>query len=115
MSSCEREHAYCFTYADSSWDSENNTFSHEPTLQKRSTSYTPINSDTSTCFQITWVVDRTTTQKSLSHVSMDTEGVRTGTMEVQIPYFLVGPQIIESIQSLCTDEVLDHVAITDNK
>ena len=104
-----KEKSHCFTYADTEWDAENNCFSQEPTLQRLDAMYGLADLESSGCFQITWEVERVSTQRTLSHVTMDTEGIRTGKMKVQMPYFFAGPEIQHNFVELCSDDVLESV------
>ena len=99
----------CFTYSDARWDTENNCFASEPSLCKRSAGYESCTLEECVAFQITWEVEKMTTPRQLSHVATDTEGVRTGKMEVEIPYFLAGPELEDSLSSLCGESDLNSV------
>ena len=54
-------------------------------------------------------MERVSSQRTLSHVALDTEGVRSGKMEVQMPYFLTRSQLQESVQELVQETFLDTV------
>ena len=104
-----KQHSHCFFYESTHWDNENNCFSHDPSLQQHDTGYEDSPLQESSCFQIIWEVERNLNQRSLSHVAMDTEGVRSGKMEIQVPYFLAGQQISETFSSLCDDKSLQAI------
>ena len=104
-----KEKSNFFTYADTEWDAENNGFSQEPTLQRLDAMYGIADLESSGCFQITWEVERVSTQRTLSHVAMETEGIRTAKMEVQMPYFFAGPEIQHNLVELCSENVLESV------
>ena len=96
-------------YDSITWDVENNCFSDEPGLKQQVNGFEFSPLQQCHCFQITWELERTINQRSLSHVAMDTEGVRSGKFEVQVPYFLAGSPIADTFVSLCHDSLLDGV------
>lgn len=105
----EDDRELCFTYSDATWDGENNCFAGEPSVEQERTGYYGSVSDESVCFQITWEVERNTSQRALSHVAMDDEGERNGKMEVQVPYFFAGPEMQPGLVSLLGEQHLDDI------
>ena len=103
------ESAPCLVYPDIKWDAENNCFAHEPILAEHENEYHDSAMEDCSCFQITWEVERCTSQRTLSHIAMDTEGIRSGKMEIEMPYFLVGPQVQESLVNLVDEHVLNNI------
>ena len=84
--------SHCLVYESTKWDNENTCFTHDPILEQHNTGYDQVPLQNCSCFQIVWEVERNQNHRSMSHVAMDTEGVRSGKLEVQVPYFLAGEQ-----------------------
>ena len=100
---------HCIKYGSTNWDTENNCFSDEPGIVQKATGYYESTVTHCHCFQITWEVKRNMNQRSLSHVSMDIEGVRSGKLEVQVPYFLAASHIADMFMSFIDEKLLDAV------
>ena len=105
----DREKVICAHYKDTAWDVENNCFSHEPELRKDFTLYKSTSLDHCSCFQITWEVEKSLNQRTLSHVAMDSEGVRNGKIEVQMPYFLACSEVQRRLSILFGDTIVDDI------
>ena len=101
--------AECFRVADSAWDDENECFACHPVMRKVDAGYIKDDTITDTAFKITWQTEEARTQRQLGHEAVDREGVRRGTMEVQMPYYIAGPQLSSQLGALCDSEKLRNI------
>ena len=106
---CHNDNVLCAYYEDATWDVENNCFSRDPELKERTPNYSSSKLENCSCFQITWEVDRSQNQRTLSHIATDTEGIRSGRMEVQFPYFHAVSQVKRNLSTMFCDSILEDI------
>ena len=99
-------------FSNATWDSANSCFSSEATLKSSATGYKDIAPAECSLFKIRWETDPPRPQRTVGHVSVDTEGVRRGKMVVELPYYLLSPYLTTVFRELCNDEQL--YSILDN-
>lgn len=104
--------ACSFRIQNASWDSENGRFANDPQLVKIKSGLHAAHSCGDASFSIRWTSETPRTQRQLHPDAVDREGVRRGTMVVQLPYYIVGPQLSSQLSEACELEKL-HSIITD--
>ena len=96
-------------FANASWDSDNSCFAADATLQKSATGYKEIASVDCSCFKLRWETEPPKVQRTVGHISIDTEGVRKGTMVVEMPYYRLAPYLASVFNALCSDDTLENI------
>ena len=102
-------HADNVLFSNANWDSTNSCFSSEPTLEKSPTGYKDIASAECSCFKIRWEMEPPRTQRTVGNVSVDTEGVRRGTMVVELPYYVLAPSLATPFTDVCSSARMDYI------
>ena len=96
-------------FSNATWDSSNSCFSSEATLKSSATGYKYIAPAECSLFKIRWETDPPKPQRTVGHVSVDTEGVRRGKMVVELPYYLLSPYLTTVFKELCDDDHLNSI------
>ena len=78
-------------------------------MQISPTGYKNIASTECSCFKIRWETDPPSIQRTVNHVSVDTEGVRRGTIVVELPYYVLSPSLASDFNIICTSETLEGI------
>ena len=73
-------------------------------MQKSVTGYKDIASNECSCFKIRWETEPPKMQRTVGHVSVDTEGVRRGTMVVEMPYYVLAPSLAAVFSEMCDED-----------
>ena len=102
-------HAGNIFFSDATWDSGNSFFSSKPAWRTSPTGYKDIASRECSSFKIRWETDPPKMQRTLGHVSVDTEGVRRGTMVVELPYYVLSPYFAAEFSALCNAGHLESI------
>ena len=97
---CETETPANFISMDTSgWDSENNCPLSPLTVGSEKSGFSVAGKEALSAFTIRWVTEKPKVQRRFSHVSVDREGVRRGTMHVVLPCVTAGPYLFREFTS----------------
>lgn len=100
------EYAACIEFDDKHWDADNNCFASSAMIQKRETACDMHSNTEGSWYRIKWQVEGVRSQRTYGDVTLDREGVRLGTMVVEIPFVVFGQELVRDISELCTPEDL---------
>ena len=101
--------AYSFRIEDVAWDSENGRFANQPLLVQINSGFRAGHNCGDASFCVTWKSEAPRTQRQLDPDAVDREGVRRGTMVVQLPYYIVGPQLASQLLEACDTAKLESI------
>ena len=101
--------AHCFRIENASWDTENGRFANEPQLVQLKSGFRSAQEYGDASFNVTWTSETPRTQRLLDPDAVDREGVRRGTMVVQLPYYIVGPELTSQLTAACDRTTLDDI------
>lgn len=105
-------HADNLFFANATWDSNNSCFAGEPSLQTSATGFNEVTSSECSTFKIRWDMEPPKFQRTLSNLAVDAEGVRRGTMVVELPFYRLAPYLASLFNELCDEDRL--VSIIQN-
>lgn len=86
-------HANNVFFSNATWDSDNSCFAAQPSLGRSSTGFNEIASTECSSFKIHWEIVPPKLQRTVSHMTVDTEGVRRGTLVVEMPFYRLAPYL----------------------
>ena len=101
--------APCFRIENASWDNENGRFANEPQLVQVKSGFRCTQDYGEASFSVTWTSETPRTQRLLDPDAVDREGVRRGTMVVQLPYYIVGPELTSQLKAGCDRTTLQDI------
>lgn len=102
-------HADNVFFANASWDSDNSCFAAQPTLRRTCTGYNEVASTECTCFKMKWESEPPKRQRTVSHMTVDSEGVRRGTLVVEMPFYRLAPHLASVFTELWEEDKLRPV------
>lgn len=90
----------------SSWDAEGRALATPPTVEASRALFMGTPTNSLCCFQIRWETEKPRRQRKLLALSCGTEGVRRGSVHVQVPYVAFGPELAPAMDELCCQKEL---------
>ena len=96
-------------FQNASWDSDNCCFTCEPAMQKSGTGYKDISFTECSCFKVRWETEPPKSQRTVAHMTVDTECVRRGTKVVELPFYRLDPTLASLFSEACDDEALHSI------